>query len=98
MVIKDSRALTLAELSEIVGEREKAKKIKEFIKKLHIKHLKKSEKIKGDIEALNLLKLKNEHIVKIADFMPEDSADLSKILQGVSLDQDEVNKILEVLK
>jgi DNA-directed RNA polymerase subunit F len=36
--------------------------------------------------------------VKIVDFLPEDAADLIKILPGVSLNQDEITKILEIAK
>ncbi len=44
------------------------------------------------------MKLKEEHIVKIVDFMPGDASDLNKVMVDVSLDQEEVNKILDVVK
>jgi len=44
-----------------------------------------------------LIKLKEEHIVKIVDFMPSDASELNKVIIEVSLDAEEVNKILEVV-
>ena len=100
MVIKESTPLTLAEVSSLVGSSEKAEKVKTFIKKAGIKNLdlKNVSALKEELRGLNLLKLKEDYIVKIIDFLPEDGADLNKVLQDVSLDQDEVNKILDVVK
>ena len=54
--------------------------------------------MKKELKKLDLIKLKDNDIVKIVDFMPEDAVDLNKIITEVSLDQDEVNKILEIVK
>ena len=99
-MIKERTPLTLAEVSDLVGEGEKADKIKGFIKKLSVKPLnvKKAREMREELKGLELLKLKEEHIVKIVDFMPESNAELSKVVSEVSLDQDEVNKILDVVK
>ena len=43
-----------------------------------------------------MIKLKEEHIVKIVDFVPKDTSELNKVIIEVSLDSDEVAKILEV--
>ena len=37
-------------------------------------------------------------MVKIVDLLPEDSIDINKIFTDVSLDENETNKILEVVK
>ena len=50
------------------------------------------------INLKSLLKIKNEHIVKIVDLMPEDASDLNKIFTDVSLTEDETNKILDIIK
>ena len=47
---------------------------------------------------MDLLKLKREHLVKIIDLLPEDSSDLNKVFTDVSLNEDENNKILELVK
>jgi DNA-directed RNA polymerase subunit F len=56
------------------------------------------KKIKENLEKLDLLKIKQEHIVKIIDFLPSDASDLNKIFFDVSLNEDETNKILEIVK
>ena len=100
MVIKESKPLTFSEVSDLVGSSEKAEKVKSFIKKAGIKplELKKAVALKEELGGLGLLKLKESYIVKIVDFLPENGADLNKILPEVSLDQDEVVKIIEVVK
>ena len=47
---------------------------------------------------LNLLKLKETDIVKIVDFLPQDSIELNKIVNESNLDQEEISKILSILK
>jgi len=98
MVIKEKTPLTLGEVTSLVGEGEKQDKIKLFIKQFSVLSADKAKEMKAELKKLDLMKLKDEHIVKIVDLMPEDSADLSKALPDVSLDQDEVNKILDVVK
>jgi len=46
----------------------------------------------------NMLKLKREHVVKIVDLLPEDASDLNKIFTDVSLNEDETNNILKIIK
>ena len=58
----------------------------------------KAKKIKEELEKLDLLKLKKEHIVKITNLLPGDTSDLNKIFTDVSLNEDEISKILGVVK
>lgn len=98
MAIKEQTALTLAEVADLAGDAEKEQDIKKFIKQFIKMPVSTAREMKEALKKLDLIKLKDEHIVKIVDFMPEDAIDLNKIIEGVSLDQDEVNKILEVVK
>jgi len=91
MAIKELTPLTMSEVEELAKDGDNEEKMKSFLKRFP--HPKKEE-----LEKLGSIKLKEENIVKIADFMPEDAADLIKILPGVSLEQDEINKILEITK
>ena len=50
------------------------------------------------MKKLDSMKIKKEHIVKIINLLPADSSDLNKIFTDVSLDEDETNKILEIVK
>jgi len=97
-MIKESTPLTLAEVSDLAGESEKEEKVKQFIKKFIKLSAKDAKQLKEELTKLDLIKLKDEHIVKIADFLPEDAAELIKIVSSVSFDQDEITKILEIVK
>ena len=97
-MIKKSIPLSLAEVADLAGDSEKEKKMKKFVKDFSGPVIKKAREMKEELKNLNLIKLNDEHIVKIVDFMPEDASDLNKVISDVSLDQDEINKILEVVK
>ncbi len=100
-MIKDTTALNLAEVKKALGgveDSEKKKRLEVFIKKFSKIQIKKSEELKKELQELNLLKLKSEHIVKIIDVLPEDASDLNKIFVDVSLDEDETNKVLDIVK
>ena len=44
------------------------------------------------------LKIKKDHVVKIIDLLPADASDLNKIFIDVNVNEDEINKILEIIK
>jgi len=98
MAVKEETPITLAEVVTLAGDSEKADSIKKFIKGFNKMDVAKAREMKEALVGLDLIKLKDEHIVKIVDFMPSDAADLNKVLVEVSLDGDEVTKILEVVK
>ena len=98
MTIIESTPLTLAEVSNLAGDTDREKEVKTFIKKFTKMPADKAKKMREELTKLDLLKLKEEHIVKIVDFMPTDASDLNKVMVDVSLDQEEVNKILDVVK
>ncbi len=98
MVIKEQKPITMAEVAVLVGDSEKANDIKNFIKNFDILSVDDAKKMQDELLALDLIKLKNEHIVKIVDFVPTDASDLNKVLVEVSLNQDEVDKILDVTR
>ncbi len=98
MTIKEKTPITMAEVVVLAEGSDKGKAIKDFIKNFDTVNIKKAREMKEEIKGLDLIKLKDEHIVKIVDFVPTDASELNKILVGVSLDQDEVNKILDVTK
>ena len=57
-----------------------------------------AEKMKQELEALKLIKMKPENIIKVIDLLPEDASDVNKIFSEAGLDESEINKILEVVK
>jgi len=97
-MIKDQKALTYSEVLELVGDGEKAKKVKEFIKEYYKLKPTEAIKLKEELTKLNLLKLKEEYVVNLVNFLPQDASDVIKVLPDTSLDQEEINKILDVIK
>jgi len=97
-MIKKSIPLSLPEVVELAGSSEKEMGTKSFVKQFVKSNVKTSKEMRDELEKLDLIKLKDWHIVKIIDFMPQDIADLAKILPGVSLSQDEADKILAIVK
>jgi len=100
-MIKNRESLSLAETSGILAslkESDKTKDTKTFIKRFTKLTPEKAKKMREEIVALELLKLKSRDISKVIDILPEDSVDINKIFTEVSLDADETNKILDVVK
>lgn len=98
MAVKEETPITLAEVVALVGNSDKAVAIKKFIKDFNKMNVEKAREMKDALKKLDLIKLKDGHIVKIIDFMPMDAVELNKVLAEVSLDGEEVTKILEVVK
>ena len=69
-----------------------------FIKKFAKIKKERAEAIQKKISELELIKLKDEHITKIIDLMPESADELNKIFVDVNLDDEEVQKILNTIK
>jgi len=72
--------------------------IQGFVKKFIILKPEKAKELKEKIQKMDMLKIKEEHIVKIIDLMPEIEEDINKIFNDVSLDEDETKKLLETIK
>lgn len=100
-MILDRQPLNLFEVKEILenmSDNEKKTQMELYLKKFSKIKLEQIKKIKQGLQALDLLKIKNQHIAKIIDFLPEDASDLNKIFIDVSLTEDETNKILGIIK
>ncbi|MBS3094126.1 hypothetical protein J4474_00525 [Candidatus Pacearchaeota archaeon] len=98
-MIKERRALGLAETEEYLdNKKEKDKEFSQFIKKFTSLSYKEAKELRKELENMDLIKLKEEHIVKIVEQLPENSVDLNKILNGGNLDEEEANKIIQVVK
>lgn len=100
-MILDRTPLNMNEVQEILKEipdGDKKEEMGVYLKKFVKATPKQAKKIKEDLEKLDLLKIKREHIVKIVDLLPEDASDINKIFSDISLNEDEINKILEIVK
>lgn len=98
MAIKEMAPLSMAEAKELVETIDKENEILDFLKKFAKLSGKESKKLGEELENLGILKFKPENIVKLIDFMPANNLDLNKILLDTDLDDDETNKLLEVIK
>jgi len=101
-MINEEKSITLAEVKVLLDkiDTDKAKAVVNFIKKFIKLKASDALKLKKAIADSGIVKLKEKDIVKIIDFMPQDAGDVRKIFTGadISLDQDEITKILEILK
>ena len=100
-MIIDRTPLNLNEVENIIKDipdSPKKEEMNDFLKKFLKTKPSQAKKIKEELEKLDLLKIKREHIVKIIDTLPSDASDLNKIFSDISLNEDETNKILEVVK
>ena len=98
MVVKEEKPLLISEVHNLIKDSEKAEEIKKFLEKFGKVNLEKDLEMKKKLGDLNILKLKEQHIVKIVDFKPESVIELNKIISDVSLDSEEANNVLNVIK
>ena len=100
-MILDRTPINMNEVNEIINDIEDSPRkedIELYLKKFMKTKPDHAKKIKEEIEALDSIKIKRDHIVKIVDLLPADSSDLNKIFTDVSLNEEEINKILEIIK
>ena len=69
-----------------------------FIKKFAKIKKERAEALQKNLKELELIKVNDENISKIIDLMPEETSELNKIFVDVSLDDEEVQKILNTIK
>ena len=77
-MIVDKKPLSMSEAKEYINE-DSGTEIQGFVKKFIILKPEKAKELREKLQGLNLLKVKEEHISKIIDLMPETSEDLNKI-------------------
>ena len=97
-MIVEMKPLNLLEVKEMTKDLEEKKELKDYLKKFTKGAKKDNKKIIEELKKLDNLKLKEEHMIKIVDFMPQNSEELNKIFNDVSLDEKEANDILDIIK
>ncbi len=95
MIIK-SNSLSASESEEYLGKEQEDLKV--FIKKFTKLNVKQAKDFREKLEALNLMKMNERHISKIIDIMPNDSEEINKIFIDIGLDENEANKIIDIVK
>lgn len=104
MKVLKKEPLSLAEVKELVDEKKenetkKVEMMREYLKKFVKISPENAKKLKEELKNLKITKLGEEHIVKMIDILPSDVDDVRKIFFGstVSLNQNEIQKIIEVI-
>lgn len=98
MIVIKKTPLTLAEAAEFVPKTDDKKQVIDYLRKFSIHSKEESKKLAEEIRALNNLKIKEEHIVKLIDISPKDCEDVHKVFTDVSLSEEEANAILQIFK
>lgn len=88
------KALSMTEASEYIDAEELSAFVKKFVKITP----EEARKMRAEIEKLENIKIKDEHVAKMIDLLPEDSQDIAKIFSDVSLDEQETSQLLEIVK
>jgi len=96
-MIKKMQALSLAETEKLIEEHGGSKEPEQYLKKFKKLNYKNSIALREEIEALQSHKIKGENVVKIIDFLPEDASDINKIFSDISLDENEIKQITEIV-
>ncbi len=95
-MIISKKHITLAEVKDLVKDSEDKQPLQDYLKSFAKLTKDKSEKLKSDLLALNNLKINEEELIKIVDFLPRDKEDVNKIFVDTSLTDEETNAILEI--
>ena len=98
MAIINKQPVTLGEVQAIVKESEGKEQLKEYLKRFTKLPRDKANELKQEVLDIGNLKIKSEHAVKIADFVPRIREELNKVFTDVSLSEEETNAILEITK
>lgn len=96
-MIKESKALSMSEAKEFI-DNSSNDDLKGFVKNFVTLEPEKAKKLREELENIDNMKIKEEHISKLIDLLPEDSEDINKIFSDADLDENETNQILETIK
>jgi len=98
-MIKNNEPLSMAEAINYVDKNNDAgKEVIGFIKKFTKLKQAEAKELKKKLKELDLIKLNDKHIVKLVDFLPDDSEEINKIVVEANLNEDETKKLLETIK
>ena len=106
MEIVNQTPISIPEMKDRIAELKKrdkelnfrGKKVEEYVNQ--IAKIKDYKTFKKDLEDLNLARLKEKHITLIINIGPADEDSLKTILssENLTLKQEDINKIIEIVK
>ena len=94
-MIISKKAQTLVEVRNLVKDLDN-KNLNAYLKAFSKLSLDKSEKLKSELSSLNNLKIREDDIIKLVDFVPKDKEEINKIITETTLSDDETNTILSI--
>jgi len=105
MKVNETKPISMIEAKEILSSREKRKELS-YEQKLALEHLNKFTRLKPEEakklseELSSVLRMSQETLVQILNFLPKNPDELRMIFsrEKFSLKEDEINKILEIIK
>jgi len=98
-MIRNMTPLSMAESLEFVkNSKDEGKEVKAFIKKFTELNEKDAKELRAELKKLNLMKVNDKDISKVIDVFPENRDELNKVLISSALDDEEAQKILEIVK
>lgn len=98
-MIRERKSLSMAESLEFTeNARDEGKEIKGFVRKFSKIKPEKAKELRKELEKLDIVKISDSDISKIIDILPENTEELNKVVTGVSFEEEESKKILEVTK
>lgn len=97
-MILSQKPLTLAEVKELAKGVDEKKQTADYLKKFAKLSKSDAHKLMEEAKALNNIKLKEEDFIKLADFLPQDSEELNKLLSEANLSEEEAAAILNIVK
>jgi DNA-directed RNA polymerase subunit F len=98
-MIKEMKALSLKEAESVIKEKEGgSEELEKFFKKFIKLKDKDVVGMKKDLEDLNNHKIRQVEIAKIIDFLPTDISEVNKIFIEMSLEENEIKQVIEIVK
>lgn len=94
-MIISKKHLSIAETKEFLDQGSDMEIFSNKFSKLSFEDAKEMKKKIEDLESINI---RDEHIVKIIDVLPDNAQDLNKIFVGGQIDEDEIKKVLEIVQ
>ncbi|MBM3230073.1 hypothetical protein FJZ22_00230 [Candidatus Pacearchaeota archaeon] len=97
-MIIDRSPLTLGEVKAYLSDEDKERPVYAYIKAFSKLNAKEAKAVKEKLIALNNIKLKEQDIIKLIDFLPQDTEGVNKVCHEASLSEEESQAILGALK
>jgi len=98
MNIISLKPISLAEAQTYIKTREEKSLTEEYLKKFCKISPDKASELREKLQKLDNVKIKEEYLVKTIDVLPRDAESVQKIFHDVSLEEQEINAILEIVK